>query len=361
LGTATQDPEIGDLVRDQRWFPEEFHAPRQLLTFVHAERGELARQPFLDHRWKQDSLPRRQAALEAVAAELSAGPAPRLDFIWHTSFCCSTLLARALDHPGKCLALSEPLVLVSIADAKRTGSLDQGWQVSRLPEIVFRLLARPEAPGGRVLVKPSNFANLLLPDAARLTSGKALLLYSDLPSFLLSVLKSGLPLRKYVRRLFSNLVGQVRDQLPWTQAEIFQMSDVEIAALVWHMQIVEFRSAVRLLGPARAASLDCDAFLANPAEVLRQLDAFFGLGLGESHIAETVAGPLLREHAKAPGVPFDAKLRAEQMADARRQFGSDIERVVEWSYRVSPLTPRGVPLPNPLVATGKTYDSGSSL
>jgi hypothetical protein len=355
LATVARDPDIGDLVRDHRWFPEEFHAPRQLLTFVRAERDELARQPFLDHRWKQEALLRRQADLEAIAAELPGGPAPRLDFIWHTSFCCSTLLARALDLPGKCLALSEPLVLVSIADAKRTAALDQGWQVSRLPDVILRLLARPEARGSRVLVKPSNFANILLPDAARLTSGKALLLYSDLPAFLLSVLRSGLPLRKYVRRLFSNLVGQVRDQLPWSQAEIFQMSDVEIAALAWHMQILEFRNAARLLGPARAASLDCDAFLANPAEVLRRLDAFYGLGLGEGHIAQTLAGPLFRQHSKAPGVAFDGGARAAQMAAAERQFGSDVERVVEWSYRVSPLTPRGVPLPNPLVATGKSY------
>lgn len=346
---------VGELVRDPRWFPEDFHAARQLLSFVEADRSELARQPFLDHRWKQDQLPRRQAALADVAAELPGSAPPRLDFIWHTSFCCSTLLTHALDRPGRCLALSEPLVLVSIADAKRAALLDQGWQLSRLPEIVLRLLARPETARATVLVKPSNFANILLADAARLARGKSLLLYSDLPSFLYSVLRSGLPLRKYVRRLFSNLIGQMRDALPWSQAEIFQMSDLEIAALAWHLQILEFQGASRLLGPARSASLDGDALLADPAGVLKALDAFYGLGLGDEHIAAVVAGPLLKQHSKAPTVAFDAKRRAEQLELAKRQFGRDVERVVEWSYTASPLTPRGLPVPNPLVAAAKTY------
>jgi hypothetical protein len=346
---------IGELVRDPRWFPEDFHAARQLLSFVHVGRSELARQPFLDHRWTQDQLPRRQAALADVADELPGGAPPRLDFVWHTSFCCSTLLARALDRPGRCLALSEPLVLVSIADAKRAALLDQGWQLSRLPEIVLRLLARSEVAGASVLVKPSNFANILIADAGRLTRGKSLLLYSDLPSFLYSVMRSGLPLRKYVRRLFSNLIGQMRDALPWSQAEIFQMSDLEIAALAWHLQILEFEAASRLLGPARSASLDCDAFLANPAGVLKALDGFFGLGLGEEHIAAVVAGPLLKQHSKTPALAFDAKRRGEQMESAKHQFGRDVERVVEWSYSASPLTPRGLPVPNALVPAAETY------
>jgi hypothetical protein len=346
---------VAELVGDFRWFPEDFHAARQLLSFVHAERAELARQPFLDHRWKQDKLPRRQAALDDVTQELNQGVPLRLDFIWHTSFCCSTLLTRALDRPGRCLALSEPLVLVSIADVKRAASLDQGWQLSRLPETVLRLLARPDVAGASVLTKPSNFANILIADAARLTRGKSLLLYSDLPSFLYSVLRSGLPLRKYVRRLFSNLIGQMRDALPWSQAEIFQMSDLEIAALAWHLQILEFQAASRLLGPTRSASLDCDAFLSDPAGALKALDGFYGLGLGDEHITAVMTGPLLKQHSKAPTVAFDAKRRTEQTEAAKRQFGRDVERVVEWSYTASPLTPRGLPVPNPLISVTKTY------
>jgi hypothetical protein len=344
----------GELVRDHRWFPEDFHAPRQMLSFVFAEREVLAREPFLDQRWQQEKLERRQARIDDLDVQMPAGSRPPIDFLWHTSFCCSTLLAHALDEPGKCLALSEPLVLVSIADAKRTGLIEQGWHLSRLPEIVLRLLARPEAPGARVLVKPSNFANVLLGDAARLTSGKSLFLYSSLNDFLVSVLKSGFPLRKYVRRLFSNLIGPLRDQLPWQQAEIFQMSDLEIAALAWHLQILEFRSAWRLLGPARAASLDCEALLADPATALRKVIAFYGLPFGDVKLHALLSGGALHHHSKAPGIRFDAQRRREEAAAVLRAYGDDVARVVEWSYRACPLTPQGAPLPQPLVAPPAT-------
>jgi hypothetical protein len=340
---------MGDVIRDCRWFPEDFHVPRQMLSFVFAEREALAREPFLDHRWQQEHLQRRQIGLVDLATEIPSGPPPALSFLWHTSFCCSTLLGRALDSPGRCLSLSEPMVLVSIADAKRAGLIEQGWHLSRLPEIVFRLLARPEGPGASVLIKPSNFANILVADSARLTAGKSLFLYSDLESFLVSVLKSGLPLRKYVRRLFSNLIGPMRDQLPWPQAEIFQMSDLEIAALAWHLQILEFRNAWRLLAPERAASLDCAALLSRPADVLRRVIAFYGLPLGEDHVSNVLAGNTFRRHAKVPTEAFDAQRRAEQAAHVLRHHGDDIARVVEWSYRACPLTPRNAPLPDPLL------------
>ena len=348
LRLASQDVPVEELVRDALWFPEDFQPARQLLSFTHASRETLASEPFLDQRWTHDGS-HHQAPLDVVAAAIGPRRMANLNFIWHTSFCCSTLVAHALDRPGHNLALSEPLVLVSMADAKRSASLEQGWQLSRLPETVFRLLGRPECEGAQVLVKPSNFANALVGDAARLTAGKSLFLYSDLASFLVSIAKSGVSLRKYVRRLFSTLTANMRDQLPWSWAEIFQMSDLEIAALAWHMQITEFRTAWAQLGPSRAASLDCDAFLRHPAQAMAKLDAFFELGLGEEWIGQVLSGPRFKQHAKVPGEPFDTASRQEQAAATRRQFGKDLDRVVEWSYRACPATPHGAPLPNPVM------------
>jgi hypothetical protein len=216
----------------------------------------------------------------------------------------------------------------------------------RLPEVVFRLLAR--SPGGKVMVKPSNFANVLISDAARTTRGKALFLYSDLESFLISVAKSGIPLLKYARRLFSSIAGDSGQPLPWKPHEIFQMSDLEIAALVWHMQIGEFRRDWPLFEPGRAASLDCDAFLADPMAALVKLDAFFGLGLGAEHMERVANGPLLRQHAKSPGRAYDARRRSEEKVAVRKRLGTDLERVIEWSYKACSGTPRGAPLPNPI-------------
>lgn len=347
LQFAGSEVALGAVVGDYRWFVEDFHAARQQLAFVNAGRESLAAQPFLDHRWNQQGLPRAQAHLENVKAAIGCDSPPRLNFIWHTSFCCSTLLVHAFDAPGRCLPLSEPLVLVSMADTKRAATLEQGWHLSGLAETVFRLMARPECEGASVLVKPSNFANILLPDAARLTKGRSLFLYSDLSSFLVSITKTGFALRKYVRKLFTNLIGHQRDRLPWSQAEIFQMSDLEIAALAWHLQMLEFREALSALG-TRAVSLNCDDFLDRPRDTLLRLDAFFGLGLGVDHWDAVLGGSHLLRHAKSPSVAYSPDQRRADAESVRRQLGADLDRVEEWSYRACPVTPRSTPLPRPL-------------
>jgi hypothetical protein len=345
--TCLVDRDAHSCIDDFRWFAENFDLARRSLSFVFTDRHTLAAQPFLDYRWRTEGLPRKEMALEETIAEVSPGaPPPHLNLIWHTSFCCSTLIAKALEAPGYNLSLCEPQILVPLADLKRGGMFTGNRLSPRLPEIAFRLLAR--SPGGKVLVKPSNFANTLIADAARTTKGKALFLYSDLESFLISVSKSGIPLLKYARRLFSNIAGDSGQPLPWKAHEIFQMSDLEIAALAWHLQIGEFRRSWPLLEPGRAASLDCDAFLADPASVIARLDAFFDLGLGPEHVARVMDGPLLRHHAKAQGQSYDAERRADEKKVVRAHLGADLQRVIDWSYRACSGTPRGAPLPGAL-------------
>lgn len=342
--TCLVDRDAGSCVDDFRWFAENFDLARKSLSFVYADRQTLADQPFLDYRWKSERLAHREMSLDAAVASFALGaPPPHLNFIWHTSFCCSTLIAKALDLPEHNLSLCEPQILVPVADLKRAGMFLGNRLSPRLPEIVFRLLARSH--GGKVTVKPSNFANVLISDAARTTRGKALFLYSDLESFLISVAKSGIPLLKYARRLFSSIAGDSGQPLPWTPHEIFQMSDLEIAALVWHMQIGEFRRDWPLFEAGRAASLNCDAFLADRTAVLAKLDSFLELGLGADHIGRVLRGPLLRSHAKAPGELYDAERRAEEKAAMHKRLGADLERVMDWSYKACSGTPRGAPLP----------------
>lgn len=341
-----------DIVGDPDWFVEAYDPQREALSFVRASREILAREPFLDYRWKRETLERCELPLAAIAAAISQqAPAPKLDFIWHTSFCCSTLIAEAIDLPGRSLSLREPLVLVAVADAKRAAG--NRPMPARLGEVVFRLLARSTA-GERVIVKPSNFANNLIEDGARECEGNVLFLYSDLESFLLSIEKGGLPLRKFARRLFGIVAGDRRQPLPWPAAEVFQMSDLEIAAAAWHMQIDTFRNIASALDARRVASLDCEAFLGDPVRALSALDRFFGLGLSSDHIAEVVAGPLFKRHAKEPTHPFDREARRAQSEGIRRRLGEDLLRVIDGSYGSFPGTPRGAPLPGALMPVGQS-------
>ncbi len=353
--------ESGEMRRDAReilgdscWFPEDYVPAMKAMSFVRSDTATLARQPFLDHRWNRRGCAQIPLMLDRIAQEFpSDAPLPRLNFIWHTSFCCSTLIAAALNVADRNISLSEPAMLVTVADVKRADAFTDAKMPSRLPEIAFRLLARRSTPDTAVTVKPSNFANILIRDAVHHTKGKSLFLYSDLPSFLLSVAKSGLQLSKYARRLFFSILRDDGKPVRWPASDLFQMSDLEVAAIAWHLQIAEFRRSWAELGEGRVASLDCDAFLADPYAALERLDAFFGYGFGPEKIRTIVEGPVLKRHAKLPQAPFSPEQRRLEQQRVRQFLGADLERIAEWSYTAYPEAVRGAPLPGALVATGK--------
>jgi hypothetical protein len=241
------------------------------------------------------------------------------------------------------------MLLATAANMKRAATFDGAQVHPRFYDIVFRLLARRPEPGTAITVKPSNFANILIRDAARLTSGKSLFLYSDLPSFLISVAKSGLQLSKYARRLFFGILRDEGKPLRWSAADLFQMSDLEVAAIAWHMQIAEFRRSWEVLSEGRVASLNCDAFLADPQRTLEALDAFLGCGIGGQAIDGVVNGPVFSHHAKLPQAPFGPDQRRMEQERARKLLGADLDRIVTWSYSAFPGAVHGSPLPGALL------------
>lgn len=335
------------LVHDFRWLVDDIDFVRREFSFVHTSQAELSRQTFLDSRWQRSGR-RLRLPIDAVIAALPAADPPPLHFIWHTSFCCSTLLARALEHPRHSLSLREPQILIALADGVRSGALGGGQLPPRTPEAVFNLLGRAPQPHCHIAIKPSNFANILIQGTARRTSGRMLFLYSDLASFLVSMAKGGVQQGRYVRKLFGDIAMDLGQPPRWSAGELLRMSDLEIAALAWHRQIAEFRRSWPALGKGRAASLDCAVFLDDPARVLTGLDAWLGLDLGADHIQSILEGPLLHRHAKEPAQVFTAQMRRQEDQQIRRSIGSTLERVVAWSYRECPETPPAAPLPDPL-------------
>jgi hypothetical protein len=300
--------------------------------FVRADRTSLSAEPFLDHRWRPAEAV--DAALPLSSLPVGAGEAPPIDFIWHTSFCASTLLAACLDAPGLCLALKEPRVLVLLAAMKRSGRLD-----ANLAKAVFGLLGRRLEANERILIKPSNGANTLIAEAAALTQGRMLLLYSDCESFVLSMAGQGRAGFAYVRDRFRSLAADGHPAGAWPPSELFRLTDLELAALVWRMQMDALEAASARLGD-RARSLDCKVLLEQPDQVLPRVDAFFGLGLGRERLAAVVAGPLFRRDAKHPGQAFDARARGEQRARLRAQLGDDLPGVLQSMEQAFPRPPK---------------------
>jgi hypothetical protein len=322
-------------VRAAGWFLHDIDPGLDRASFVRTDRASLSAEPFLDHRWRADvDAMSPLAGLEAPGRET-----PRLNFIWHTSFCASTLLSACLDFPGRCLALKEPRVLVLLADMKRRGLLGPDRAVAKT---VFGLLARRFQDDEQVLVKPSNAANALASDAADLTHGRAILLYSDCESFLLSMAKQGDAGFSFARNLFRTLAADGHPAAHWPAEHLLQLTDLQLAALVWRMQMDLLEVASTRLGD-RARSLDCRQFLDAPGAVLREADDFLGLGLGPERLEAVVTGPLFERDAKRPGEAYDRRGRADAEARLRAHLGDALPMVLESTKAAFPRAPRLAP------------------
>jgi hypothetical protein len=323
---------------DPKWFLDSLDLETSKARFVKTDRDCLSRQPFLDVRWERTRL--ASAELPASALRATSAVRPRLDFIWHTSLCCSTLVAAALDHPGVNLSLKEPRALVELADLKRH---QHGLKRPGLARAVFALFARRFSEDERILIKPSNFANNLLPEATAMVDGRMLMVYSSCRNFLISILKEGERRRGYVRDVFTTLLADGHLQEDWPVERLLGLSDMEVAALAWHMQIADLHLAMQSLGK-RAASLDGDRFLDDRRAGLEALDAFFGLGLGSRVIRATVNGDLFRRNIKS-GDAGRVRRQAE-VKQFESRMGSDLDRLVDWAARAFATT---VNLPRSLI------------
>ena len=328
---------------DPAWFLDDLDLTTGFAGFLHVDRGALSRQAFLDPRWVRDGLEARRMA--GAELDAPAGPAPRLNFIWHTSYCCSTLLAAALDAPGRNLSLKEPQALVGLANLKRgqQGALKRPG----LARAVFGLFGRRFAADEQVLIKPSNFANNLLPEAAAMTDGRHLMLHSSCRRFLISVLKRGEDLRGYPRELFVSLANDGHPQANWPMKTLLCLTDLQMAALSWQMQMAELRQAMAGLGD-RAVSLDGDRFLDAPRQALGALDGFFGLGLDPASLDAALAGGLLGRDVKTGGAGAGRAARDAAALRIEAELGEKLDKIVAWSARASGLDPAQDALPNPL-------------
>jgi hypothetical protein len=343
---ARQDHIVGD----RRWFPIDLDRETGAIRFADIGAQRPNWRDFLDiasgaRMPAQKSLP-AAAAFKFVTDDRQAA---RVNFIWHTAYCCSTAIATALDVPGRNLSLFEPQILISVAQARRQADRLQRGDISWLSDAVFRLLSRPYADGA-VTIKPAPVSNYLAADAAAKTLGKMLFLYSDCRSFLIASMRYGENRRRTVRYLFQEIRNDGAASERWTAESVAGLTDLEIAGLTWQLQIARFAEHLKRLGP-RAASLDCDAFLADPKGVLAAIWRFLDIP-GVPEESELFQKPdFVNRHAKYPDETFTLAARRTRDDAIDPRIREEIDRIAEASCA---LLPAGtLPLLNPLVKADK--------
>ncbi len=332
-----------DLALDPEWLPHTFGADGSELTFVRVPRAEHDRLMFLADEHYAGKFAKRTEPAAAIAAVAKAAPEAPLHLIFHTAFCASTLLVRALDLPGRSIGLKEPDILINLANRLVRGDDEANRDRLRL---VLRLLSRPFAHGETVVVKPTNFANrLLLPALEEWPEARAVLLYSDLPTLLRSLVKRGMWGRIWARRLYRSAAAWTSLDPGYDGGEIFELTDLQVAGLAWLMQVRHFDEVARRL-PSRTMVIASDDFLGNPAATLQRAGDLFGLAVDTAEAEAIAAGPVFSRHSKFAQRDYSVEAREAEHDAAIAAHGEEIDMVVQWVEAVAahcgtPLRPGG--------------------
>lgn len=325
------------------WLAHRYDPTTDTIQFVDVDRATRAHVPFLTDE-NLGVLP----PTIVRRSDVSVPPEARSDvrYIFHSAYCCSTLLANAYDRPGLSFSLKEPVIFNDIVGWRhRSGTPAQLGAV--LGDAV-RLLARPFVPGERCIIKPSNVVNGFAP---ALLGGrddvKALLLHAPLRVYLGSIASKGLWGRLWVRDLLSKQLQEGFVDLDFTAQDYFRQSDLQVAAVGWLAQHALFAKLAAQY-PDRVRTLDSETLLARPVEAMTALAALYGLPLGEAAITDIVAGPAFTRHSKH-GTEFGSEARAGEYRDAAAVHADEIEKAIVWTEAVAKTAGVLMRLPTPLL------------
>ena len=333
---------ISDIVEDHRWLPHRLDAARGSIEFVRIDRVGHRSVTFLEDQYFVEDIDRQRFPISQVLSAIRGLPEAPLHFIFHSSMALSTLAARLFDLPGTAMALKEPIILNDLANMVRDRR-----PVQPLLDPILRLLGRPFGSGEAVVIKPGNVANVLMPAVMTVRpEARALCLYAPLRAFLRSVAKKGMFGRVTYRRYFGLARRDGLLNTGFSEQDMFEQTDLQIAAMVWLNAHARFLQLARQFG-SRVRTSDSETILGRREHAIGALGKHFRLQLDAPAI---VAGPLFSQHSKELGRAFDADQRQREHEATTLAHGEEIEMVAGWAAKVAEHVGVPLDLPQPLLA-----------
>ncbi len=342
--TNTTPKDVGALARDPAWFPHALDANRRLLALARIDRSGLSNEPFLDQRMQKSVTGSMTAPFDALASAAPANPPP--SFIFHTAFCCSTLMAKALDSNGAVLGLKEPNVLMDAANVLRMANGAGVENARKTVSATVNLLARPHQAGERILIKPTNTANNIAPLIVA-SGAPVIFLYGDLRGFLLSVLKKGEACKAFTRKQYTIFALDKEGVASIPERQALGFTDLQIAALVWRHQM-ELFTRILSSGAANVRSLYFRDLLKNPQAVLKAAAAHLKLDLTDTMLTGNVAA-VFSKNSKFEDQEYTPEERSRDESSLESRHRTELDMIEGWARQVKLAADVGDRLPNPLL------------
>lgn len=326
------------------WLAHRYDPGHDAIHFVNLDRERRRTAAF----FTDESMGEVGDPLIVARKALVGAPAEqRINFVFHSAYCCSTLVANAYDRPGRAFSFKEPVLLNDLL-----GWRHRGGDPARVRGVLrdgIAALARPFVPGEVCVIKPSNVVNgMATAMLADWPNSAAVLLYAPLKAYLGSIASKGLWGRLWVRELLAKFMKEGLVDLGFGPQEVFLQTDLQVAASGWLAQHALFAKLAAMF-PARVHTLDSEVLLARPVAALEALDALFGVRSSEGERAAVVAS-VFKRHAKFGG-EFDASARRADQRAAASSHGEELAMVLTWAKKVAENAGIALLAPNPLLVT----------
>jgi hypothetical protein len=330
--------QFGAIAADPAWLPYRVRDEGRMLKLLHLPRADLGRLSFIDNRvqiprWKSitESARRAEFPVAEIAERAPIAGSDCCHFIFHSAFCCSTLMSRALDIEGTSCVLREPQSLTDLGAMKPRSGLSDDQELAL--KVVLDLMQRPRLPGEKTVIKPANLVNPLIEHMLNIRPySRALVMYASLPDFVMAIARG--KRWSWPRQLAAFYRDHLEFETPQTR-ELVLLTDLQIAAFVWLQHQAQFARLVRDLPATRLATLRADVFLAQPAKTIAAAAALFDLGLTESDATAIAAGPLFQSHSKRPDESFDQSTRKRDEMMVKLAYGTEMEQALKWAEDVA--------------------------
>jgi len=344
-GSPMLPSSIEAAARDAEWIAHRYDPGHDALHLLPVPRAVQRQATFLTDEYLPKGLePLVVRRTDAIAAAPGAAP---IHFVFHSAFCCSTLVARAFDLPGRAVGMKEPVILNDIMGWRRRGG--QGPDMAQVLDDTLRMLARPFAAGESIVVKPSNVANALIAPILTLRpDARAVLLHAPLRTYLGSIARKGLDGRLWVRTLLLGLLDDKLVDLGFSGRDHLAQTDLQVAGVGWLAQQALFARIAAQFGAARIRTIDSATLTAHPAPAMAALGEHFRVPLSGEELDGILAGPAFTSHSKL-GTAFGAAERAAEDEAGIARHADEIDKVVAWTHAVAKAAGVPIDLPNPLL------------
>ncbi|MEO9462713.1 MAG: hypothetical protein ABJ242_08260 [Marinomonas sp.] len=308
---------------DPLWLPHQFNAGAREVTLVKLPRSRFAQAEFLANHKASAGDEARISLNDFTGAKVEAGP---FHFIFHTAFCRSTLLVRALNIPGHSVGLSEPGVLANLAgQAAQSGKAD-GAMIAASTAWLGRLQSDSKA----VFIKPTNHANALMPAMMQANpDARAVLMSNSLHDFLSAVNRRGLLGREWARKLYLEVGRYAPLDLGLDGAAQFALSDMQVAGIAWLLQRRWMLMVMEHVGQGRFVSLDSAVFNDNRAASLAAVTKACGVPLSVADAEKAASSNVFTAHAKLGG-DFQTRESEQATRSTSAIWEEEAAQVAQW-------------------------------